>query len=224
MGSAIGDILAPAIGVALSPLPIVGVILMLLSPNAARLAPAFVIGWAVAIIAVVGLVIVLADADNLTEESGDPSTASIVIHLVFGGLLLLLGAQQWRKRPKPGEDAEMPKWMATIDKVSVPVAIGLGALLGGVNPKNLIFNLAAGTAIVQSGASGGEAIVALIVYVVIASLSVTIPVIWYLTNPQKARGTLTEMQGWLTQNNAAVMCVLFLVLGVSQIGKGIGGL
>jgi threonine/homoserine/homoserine lactone efflux protein len=224
MGSAIGEILAPAIGVALSPLPIVGVILMLLSPNAVKIAPAFVVGWVAAIVIVVGVVMLLVNTDDLSNSDGDPSTTSIIIHLIFGVLLLLLGVQQWRKRPKAGTTPEMPKWMASIDKVSIPVAIGLGALLGGINPKNLIFNLAAASAIVQSGASTGGEIVALVVFVVIASLSVAVPVIWYLADRERAKGALDELKGWLVQNNAVVMCVLFLVLGVSQLGKGISGM
>jgi hypothetical protein len=32
------------------------------------------------------------------------------------------------------------------------------------------------------------------------------------------------LRAWLTQNNAPVMAVLLLVIGVSLIGKGIGGL
>ena len=35
---------------------------------------------------------------------------------------------------------------------------------------------------------------------------------------------LDEVKAWLTQNNAAVMAVLLLVLGVALIGKGISGL
>jgi hypothetical protein len=54
MGEVIGEVLAPAVGVMLSPLPIVGVILMLLSPRAKINGPAFVAGW------IGGLVIVLA--------------------------------------------------------------------------------------------------------------------------------------------------------------------
>jgi hypothetical protein len=35
---------------------------------------------------------------------------------------------------------------------------------------------------------------------------------------------LTSLRTWLTANNAAMMAVLVLVIGVTLIGKGIGGL
>jgi len=47
MGEAIGAILTPAVGVALSPLPIVAVILMLFSAKARTNGPAFVLGWVI---------------------------------------------------------------------------------------------------------------------------------------------------------------------------------
>jgi hypothetical protein len=44
-GQVVGDVLAPAVGIALSPIPIIAAILMLLSPRAGRTAPAFASGW-----------------------------------------------------------------------------------------------------------------------------------------------------------------------------------
>ena len=49
-------------------------------------------------------------------------------------------------------------------------------------------------------------------------------VIWYLIAGKSAEAKLDLMKVWLTRNNAVVMAVLLLVLGVSQVGKGIGGL
>ena len=118
----------------------------------------------------------------------------------------------------------MPKWMATIDKTTPLVALGLGAFLSGVNPKNLIFNLSAGTSIVSSDASTSEQIATVIIYALLASLSVGVPVVWYLLAPESAGKALEKFRVWLVHNNAIVMAVLFLVLGISIVGKGITGL
>jgi hypothetical protein len=45
MGEAIGQSLPLAIGVALSPIPIIAVVLMLTTPRARANGPAFVLGW-----------------------------------------------------------------------------------------------------------------------------------------------------------------------------------
>ena len=224
MGEAIGEILTPAVGVALSPIPIVAVILMLFSAKAKTNGPAFVGGWRGGFLAVVGLVLFLPAPANVSSSDGKPSTTASVIQLVLGVLLLLLAAKQWKGRPHGDEEPTMPKWMATIDKTTPIMAVGLGAFLSDVNPKNLIFNLSAGTSIVSVGTSTGGEIAAMIVYALLASLSVGVPVVWYLAAPESAGKALEKIRVWLVHNNAIVMAVLFLLLGVNIVGKGISGL
>ena len=59
MGQAIGGLLPSAVGVALSPVPIIAVILMLGTPKAKSNGPAFMIGWILGL-AIVSVVVVLA--------------------------------------------------------------------------------------------------------------------------------------------------------------------
>jgi hypothetical protein len=60
--------------------------------------------------------------------------------------------------------------------------------------------------------------------VVIAISTVAAPVIVYRAAGERAQHLLDEMKTWLGQNNAVVMAVLLLVIGVVLIGKGISGL
>ena len=55
MGQVIGDILPLAIGVAISPIPIIAAILMLLSPKAKGTSVGFLLGWVVGIVVAVTL-------------------------------------------------------------------------------------------------------------------------------------------------------------------------
>jgi hypothetical protein len=221
MGEVIGQLLTPAIGVALSPLPIVGVILMLLSPKARINGPAFVIGWLGGMAIVLALVLIFANPSDLNDDDGAPSTLAGLIYLALGVLLLLLAVKQWKSRPKAGEEPKMPKWMAGIDKVTPVVALGLGALLSGLNPKNLILDISAGTAIVQGDLSTTDQIIACIVFMVIASVSVAGPVLWFLAAGDSAKGKLDSMRGWLVAHNNIIMCIIFLLLGASLIGKAL---
>ena len=108
-----------------------------------------------------------------------------------------------------------------MDAFTEPKVFGLAALLGGVNPKNLILAAAAGTAIAQANLSGGEQWIALAIFVVLASLTVAIPVVYYALGGQGAQRALDGWKAWLQHNNAAVMAVLFLVFGVVLIGQAI---
>ena len=78
--------------------------------------------------------------------------------------------------------------------------------------------------VAQAGLSAGEDVVAIIVFVVIASLTVAGPVVAYLLMGRKAEHALSSIKDWMTENNATIMIVLFLVLGVKIIGDGIAGL
>ncbi len=122
MGGAIGEILTPAIGVALSPIPIIAVILMLFSAKAKTNGPAFVGGWIAGILIIEALVLIFADPANISGEDGSPSKTASLIQLGLGILLLLLAVKQWRSRPKGDAEPVMPKWMATIDKTTPLVA------------------------------------------------------------------------------------------------------
>jgi threonine/homoserine/homoserine lactone efflux protein len=140
---------------------------------------------------------------------------------VFGVLLLLLAGRSWRKRPAPGTEPEMPKWMAGIDGFAPGKALGFGLLLAGVNPKNLLLAAGAGSALALIGPSTTEAVVSLIVFVIIGSLTIAGPVVFYLVGGDRAKSQLDSAKGWLTVHNDAVMTVLFLVFGVNLIAKGL---
>jgi hypothetical protein len=223
MGQAIGDILPLAIGVAVSPLPISAVILMLFGPRARSTGPAFAVGWVLTLFVVGAVVLALADTSDVSSDQG-ASDAVFAIKLALGLLLLGLGVRQWFSRPKEGEEPEVPGWMNAIDEFTALRAFGLAVLLAGVNPKNLGLTLAAGSTIAQAGLTSAEQWIVLAVFVVLASLTVALPVVYYFAAGDSATRTLTSLKGWLISNNATVMSVLLLLIGVVLIGDGIGGL
>jgi threonine/homoserine/homoserine lactone efflux protein len=220
MAQGISEVLTFAIGVAISPVPIIAVILMLFSSRAKVNGPMFLLGWVVALAAVSGIAYILADAGKTSTSTTAADTVSWT-QILFGLLLLLLAGRSWRNRPEPGTEAEMPKWMAGIDSFAPGKALGLGLLLAGVNPKNLLLAVGAGSALAVIGPSTTEAVVALVVFVVVGSLTIAGPVVYYLLGGDRARTQLDSAKGWLALHNDAVMTVLFLVFGVNLIAKGI---
>lgn len=219
MSEVIGEILPLAVGIAISPIPIIAAILMLLSPRAKRTSVGFLIGWLAGIVVAVVLFTLLTSV--IPQDNAGPSPVAGVIKIILGALLLLLAIKQWRTRPAEGEQASMPKWMSAIDAMTAGKALGLGFLLSAVNPKNLLMAISAGVIVGSADLAIGQIAVVIIIFVLLAASTVLIPVIGYLIASARLAGPLDKLREWLVDNNALIMAVLLLVIGVSVIGKGL---
>ncbi len=220
MAQGISEVLTYAVAVAISLLSVIAVILMLFSSRAKVNGPSFLIGWVVALSVVSSIAYVVSDQSNAATSTNTADTIAWG-NIVFGALLLVLAARDWRNRPAPGVDPDMPKWMASVDTLSPGKAFGLGVLMAGVNPKNLILTVAAATGLAALGLSTSDAVVALIVFVLVGSLTIAGPVVYYFLGGERANAELDSLKDWLTLHNAAVTAVLFVVFGVDLIAKGI---
>ena len=209
MGEAIGEVLSLGVGVALSPVPIIAVVLML--------------GWVIGL-SLVGTLILIAASGADASEGGEPATWVDVLKLVLGCLLALIAVKQWRGRPHEDEEAALPKWMQAIDTFRPGKAFGMGVLLSAVNPKNLLLTVAAASAIAQTGVDTGSQAVALAVFIVIGTLGPGLPVAIYFALGARAQSVLGDLKSWMAAHNAAIMAVLCLVIGAKLIGDAITGL
>lgn len=223
MGQAIGGSLAFAVGIALSPIPIIAVVLMLTSAKARVNGPLFVLGWLVGL-GIVGAIVLAAAGPAGAGKSGSPATWVSWVKIVLGVLLLLVAARQFRSRPRGDEEPDMPKWMTRIDKTTPLAAFGLAAALSGANPKNLLLAVAGAAAIAQTGIPGGQQALAYLVFAVIATLGVGIPVGIYFALGARSARLLAGLKDWMSEHNAVIMTVLCLIIGAKLIGDAISGL
>jgi threonine/homoserine/homoserine lactone efflux protein len=221
LGEVIGELLPSAVGVALSPIPIVAVVLMLGTSRARTNGVAFAVGWVAGLTGVAVIVLLLAGGAG---SGGDTSTAVDVVVLLFGLLLLATAVKQWRARPAPGETPEMPAWMSAVDHFTALRSLGLGVLLSGVNPKNLALTLAAAASLAQADISAGGDTVAVAVFVALGSLTVAGPVLAYLVAGERVAPALGSVKQFMSDHNAVIMAVVCLLLGAKLIGNAIGGL
>ena len=72
-------------------------------------------------------------------------------------------------------------------------------------------------------ASWREQAIAYLVFAVVGTLSVVIPVGIYFFMGPRAASILNDMKKWMAHNNAVIMTVLFLIIGAKLLGQGIGG-
>jgi cytochrome c biogenesis protein CcdA len=218
----IGEILPLALVVTISPLNIIPAILLLFTSKPLPNALSFLAGFVGGVAVILGLFISLGGAVNLSMDSGHSSWAGI-LKLVLGIYLLFAAAKKFRGRPRAGQEGSLPKWMDGIAGYSSSKALGAGAALGALNPKNLVVGFAAAATISEGGLSTTQQVLAGGVYLAVAVLGVVAPIVVMLSLGDRAQEVLESWNAWLRQNNATVMSVLFVVFGVVLIGQGIAG-
>ncbi|WP_394159674.1 GAP family protein [Galactobacter valiniphilus] len=219
--SVFGETLSNATAIAISPLPIVAVILMLISPKARSLGPAFLVGWVVGIAAATTVFTLLA---QILPGRGSESSGGIIAaiaQLVFGLALLALAVKQWRSRPLPDEEPVLPSWMSGIDSMSALAAAGLGLALAAVNPKNFLMAASAGAIIGRGELGAGVTVAAVASFTLVAALTALVPVLFTLVAPQPAAAVLNPIRRWLSANNATIMAVVFALMGAALLGQGL---
>jgi Sap, sulfolipid-1-addressing protein len=222
VGEAIGQLLPFAVGVALSPMPVVAMVLMLMTPQARANGVTFVLGWMLGIGAAGTILLALAGPADASDE-GAPADWVNWLKLLLGALLLLVATKEWRARPAADAEPPMPKWMGALAGLTPVKAGGIAILLGTINPKNLLFIVGGAAAVAQTGISGGDQAVAWLVFTLIATLGVAAPLVIYFAMGDRASAILAGIRLWMVRNNTAIMAVLCLIVGVKLIGDAITG-
>lgn len=221
MNGALGQILAFGIAAGLSPIPIVGVVLMLGTPRAKVNSLAFACTWAVSIFVVGTLATMLASG---TGAAGTPEDSGTVVwQVAIGVLLLLLAARSWRTRPTDGEQAKTPKWMSTIDQFDAARSAAIAFALAIVNPKNLLLVLSAAGATASAGLDSADELLVLTVFTAVASIGVVAPIAIYFAMGERSADLLARLKALMIDNNAAIMAVICALLGAYLIVKGLAG-
>lgn len=223
MGEVIGELLPLAIGVAISPIPVIVAILVLLTPRAGATSGGFLLGWVSGIAAAVVAFGILTGVTGLTA-GGEPSAVVSSLKLGLGVILLVFAASQRYADLRQGDDPQLPGWMAAIDSFSPAKAAGLGLILAVANPKNLALTLAAGVTTGDAGLTPAENVVAAAAFTVIAASTVAGPVLGYLVAKDRMAELLADLKTRLIRDNKTIMTVVLVVLSFVLIGKGLGGL
>ena len=212
------DLVALAIGIIASPFPVIPVILLLLTPRATANAGAFLAGWAAGVLAGTAVFVGLATVIEGVEET--PTWVSWA-RVLLGGALVIVGVRQFLARDV---SKEAPGWMRALDDATPASAARLGALLSGANPKILLLCAAAGLTIAAADLTPTDTVVAVLVFALVGSLSVALPLVVHLVLGERAQAPLLRAKEWLTAHNATIMAVVVLVIGGLLLSKGISDL
>lgn len=216
MGSALSDVLPLALGVAISPFPIIAVLLMLLSERERSNAWAFLGGWALTL-ALVATITVLT---GITLPGGDDTPTWIPVgEVMLGAGLLLAAPVVWRRRSR-GPGGGHARWLAVVDDITPPRAAGLGAILVLLNAKDMALTIDAGAKISQADLSLGGATLVVAAFVAAGSVTVLAPVLVATFAGEHAEPTLRRWHVALDRHGPLALALLLAVGGVLLMADG----
>ncbi|MBN9177794.1 MAG: GAP family protein [Microbacterium sp.] len=207
-----------AMGMVLSPLPIVAVVAILLAPRGRSSAPVYTATFTLVSLVVIGIGAL--GAAGAQSASGPDSR---IVSLVIGALLTIgfavFAIISWHGRPRNGEPAVAPKWLAAIDGVTPASAAGLGFVMAAANSKNIPLALKAGSVIGEAHLAPLLAAALCLAVAVAGSLLLIIPALVELTGSARVHTALVGLKSQLVEHNAAIMTALFAILAANEAAQ-----
>jgi threonine/homoserine/homoserine lactone efflux protein len=222
MGEAIGEMLPGAVAVAISPLPVIAVVVALVSAGGQLKGVAFLAGHVLGVAVPGAILLALAGAADATER-GKPAGWVSALMLLLGLALVALGVRQWWTRPRQVDEPEDPAWMRGLDRLGPVRMAATGVVLSAANLKNLIVIAAGMAAIAQSGGAAGEQALALAVFTAVAASGVALPIVVAFALGERSAAVLGRLKTWLGANAGVIMGAIMILIGAKLIGDAIEG-
>lgn len=217
--AAFGDFLPVALAVALGPFPIVAIVVVAAQPAGIAAGVGLLAGWAASLSALALLfTFAVGELDGLGLRNG-----GAWVQIAIGLLLVAAAVAKWRGRPRGDAAAPIPGWMRPL-AAATPGRAALYGLALGANPKNIALTAAAAAGIAYRGLSGPAALVAVALYVALASSTMIGAILARALGGEPAARRLEGVKGFMLRHNAVVMMVVLLFLGLKILGDGLASL
>ncbi len=208
-----------ALGLALSPGPVLAIILLLMTPRAKTNATSFLLGWMLGIL-VIGTVIIL--MPGVVASHGGLSDHTGIVKVIFGIMLLISAILIWKRKPKSGVSPKSLKIFNNIDEFGMGKSIMTGFLFSAFSIKNIALS-ASGAAHIDATSLIDylETLSGLFLFSLIASFTIIIPILIYFILPKKMEKIFHKWKDWLIKNNTNIMITMLLIFGALLIYIGL---
>lgn len=208
-----------ALGIALSPAPVLAVIVLLMTPQAKSSAPAFLTGWLLAILGIGTFIIFL---PGVVASHGGLSDTTGIVKVLLGFILIILAIPVWIKRPKSNDPFRAPKIFKGIDNFGMGKSFIAGFLTSGLSIK-IIALTASGAAHIDTTdlVDHIETLVGVFIFSLVASFTLILPIIVYFLSPKKMKLFAEKFKTFLIKYYTIIIVTMLLVFGLVLIYIGL---
>ena len=214
-----GSLLAIAIAMALSSVPVTATIVILLSPQRRRSSLPFLAGWVLtlAVVPLAAAAGILAMPLSRRERSQFAAATEIVV-----GVALVIGAiLTWRRSqtPAPTSGGRLER----LGSYGRAGSFGI-AFLMGLRPKALLLGIAAGLALGAESPTSERTGVAFALYVAVSASTVAVPIVCTLVSPSFMEPRLVTWRAWLSRNGRKITAWVMMLIGIALAALGLSQL
>ncbi len=219
MGQALLGLLPLALAAALSTVPVTAAIVILLSDRRRRAGAAFLAATLLGTLVVVALATLVGRALPGRTRQHDALIGQLEI--VIGGVMVLIGVLTLVRQSRshaPGGSG----WLDDVGSLGVLPVFGIGLALC-LRPKAGLLALAAGLAINRAALPLEENLVLLVVYTLVATSTVAVPIVATVLFPQQTVPRLVAANRWLSVHATTVGAAVMIPVGGYVIALGVTG-
>jgi threonine/homoserine/homoserine lactone efflux protein len=215
----IGQLLPVGIAAALSTVPVTLLLVIMMSPRRRVAAVPFALGCVIGTVIVVLLASFAAQfLPESRQRRGDDVAA--VLELALGSALVLVGIRTWRGRHRSGSNLQLPSWATSaLDKVGPLRAFGLGLIIE-LRPKSALLACVVSLQVHAATRADPGPLAVIVIYVVIATSTVTLPVILTIISPKRMEPRLAKAADTLAEDGQLISAIVLLMVAAVVIGSG----
>jgi len=207
-----------ALGVAASPMTILALMILLMTPRALPNAYSFLLGWFVGLFLVGGFVLF---SPGLNHYASGPTPVAGWIRIGLGSLFLLISILIAKDLPQKGKQKAPPGWMEKVDSYGPKQALAVGLFLSIINFKNAAMVASGAVVIAADGLSSWNEIILLFIFCFISSLGVLFPLVIYLLFRDTVETVFAKMKIWLQRYSTLILMIVLIVFGGWSLYRGV---
>jgi len=193
---------------------IISAVFLATSVGWARNSLAYIAGAAVSITLIVTLAYFVVRGLKSSADSSSHGTEGKVIDVVLLALLVFLAVTVYRKR----NQAEPPKWMGRLQDATPRFSLGLGFLLLGVFPTDIVTSVTIGTKVAREGDPWWH----VLGFVALTLLLLATPALLVVLMGHRAQAFLPKVRNWMNTNSwivSELVIALFIGIEISSLAN-----